>query len=782
MIKSITMMNFLSHSDTTIDFSKGINVFVGHNGAGKSSVIDGINFVLFGKHSRNVNKNLIKRGQNKAKVELQFIVKGRLYRAIRSITQGNSYSSLYDITDGELMIIEGERRQFDESMTDEIEKILGLEYDKMNIASIIEQGKIMDVLTAKPKEFKELINSIIDIDQLDDATLSLKDNMKEFLQLQKKVIGYVPEDIPSLQQDQTNKKQDNETIEQNIITNKTNRDKIKLNINENKQKIDYYTYQKEKLNTLKHRRQEYDDYIHQKKQNISDNKKQCQRDIDNIYTTCEEKKRDIINDISQLQTTLEETQKDRETRIEELKQMIQDTKQRILDYNENKKKIDDNDITIDDLNDITKKINDITDNITKNEHDIITMEERLGISDTLQIHDGKCPLCDSTVDKLVDIFEPKEIKKHVKELKDNIKKLTEIRDDQLEHRDYIQETINQNNIYKDRIKNIKDDDIAQMLSDNDSRQRELDKDMISLREKQLIIEIKEKQELMDLGGISSEDKQRIDELYKKINDLDDTLVKIDDTILDTDKFARNIYNDIIQLEKETNTFDEDSLYQLESKQDELNSQLGDIDNVIGGLNERLQNNNNIIQTIQNVLPKLKELNDYIQYIDKINNNVYSRDSPVARSLRSWALDIISRKTSEYISSLNTKISSIHIKEKERKVTITCYQNGKELDIKSLSGGEKISTALALRLGMSDILGTSGTNLMILDEPTIYLDERSKQSFVQVLNALSDISNNNDTQFVIVTHDTEIFENSSVDKIFKFDSSSGNTIINEINNN
>ena len=80
-------------------------------------------------------------------------------------------------------------------------------------------------------------------------------------------------------------------------------------------------------------------------------------------------------------------------------------------------------------------------------------------------------------------------------------------------------------------------------------------------------------------------------------------------------------------------------------------------------------------------------------------------------------------------------------------------------------------ALALRLGMASLLGSSNLNLMILDEPTTHLDAERKKSLVRVLSQLSDISNSeNRMQFLIITHDAEIFEDSTVEQIYRFESS------------
>src|SRR3712207_3119279 len=69
MIKKIMLNNFLCHKNTTINFNPGITVFVGHNGSGKSSIIDSITFALFGEHTRKSNKNLSMKGLNQTNPE-----------------------------------------------------------------------------------------------------------------------------------------------------------------------------------------------------------------------------------------------------------------------------------------------------------------------------------------------------------------------------------------------------------------------------------------------------------------------------------------------------------------------------------------------------------------------------------------------------------------------------------------------------------------------------------------------------------------------------------------
>ena len=64
-----------------------------------------------------------------------------------------------------------------------------------------------------------------------------------------------------------------------------------------------------------------------------------------------------------------------------------------------------------------------------------------------------------------------------------------------------------------------------------------------------------------------------------------------------------------------------------------------------------------------VLDELHKIRKYVIELENIQKNVYSIDGPVAKSLRSWALDIISEKASEYLEKLNTKIQRISLSQK-----------------------------------------------------------------------------------------------------------------------
>jgi len=219
---------------------------------------------------------------------------------------------------------------------------------------------------------------------------------------------------------------------------------------------------------------------------------------------------------------------------------------------------------------------------------------------------------------------------------------------------------------------------------------------------------------------------------------------------------------------------------LKNSLDDKQYELSGIDQRLGGTLEKIRNAEELIDKNGLVLNELYFVKDYVSQLNEIQENVFNRDGSVATSLRSWALNTISSKASEYLDALNTKIQRIELSEKTRDVSITCYAKNTILDLESLSGGEQVSIALALRLGMAQLLGTSNLNFIILDEPTMHLDEERRRALVKVISQLSDITNSsNSMQFIIITHDSEIFEDSSVEQIFKFESSNNGTVVTAI---
>ncbi len=682
MITSIELGDFLSHSNTKLEFENGVTVFVGDNGAGKSSIIDAITFALFGQHTRKSNKGLIKRGANQGFAKICFSIKGKQYETVRKIDSKGTLSAKFSeiINNNHIEIAAGERKQFGESMTNEVEKIIGLDFEKLKIASIVQQGELNAIINAKPKEFKELLNAIIGIDKLDVAAESMKIVNKQFREEIRSRIGFDDTDIEKLSQDLEKYQKEIEVSKPQKNQLKIIHEKLQIEVNELRKKVEIDTPKIEKMNQLELRKKELKAYakeaICEIQQEISENERKIQ-DCSGCFEPAS-----LKNNF--------------ESKIQRVEQAIED---------------------------IITKIQEMT-------IQTASLNEKQLLASKLQLKDNKCPVCDSTVEKLNPIFQEEHLKQEMSILQEMIVSGEKERDVYHQKKKEFTEKLQNSRdaeatLRAYSINNI--DELKKIQNDTEIKKKSIEKNLVS------------NENLLEISQI--------------------------------DTHAKKIFENILKLEKETSRFNEQEFTSLKKLVNEKQMNISQMDQQIGAISEKISKSEEQIKVNQNAISKLKVVKEYVTSLDEIQMNVFSRDGPVATSLRSWALNTISAKSSEYLTELNTKIQRISLSEKTRDVSITCYSKSEVLDLESLSGGEKVSVALALRLGMASLLGASNLNLMILDEPTTHLDAERKKSLVGVLSQLSNISNSESPmQFLIITHDEEIFEDSTVEKIYKFESS------------
>ena len=681
MITSIELGDFLAHSNTKLEFGNGVTVFVGNNGAGKSSIIDAITFALFGQHTRKSNKGLIKRGATQGFSKVVFSVNGKQYEAVRKIDSKGTLSAKFSDTtnDEQIEIAAGERKQFGESMTHEVEKIIGLDFEKLKIASIVQQGELNAIINAKPKEFKELLNAIIGIDKLDVASESMKTVNKEFREKIKAEVGYDDTHIEILLRDLENTQNEIQIAIPEKQQLELKQKEIQIKLDELREKVETETPKIDKINQLELRKKELVEYA-----------KKAIDDIQYEISQNERKIRDCEGCFEHI-----EIKKDLESKIEKVEQAIDDT---------------------------IKKIQQASGQIA-------SLKEKQSLASKLQLKDNKCPVCDSEVEKLNPLFQEEHLKQEIIQLQEEVSSKEK-----------------ENEMYKQKKK-----DFSEKLQDSRNAEATLRAHSITSKE-----------ELIKIQKDTKIKKQNIQNIPKDKENLSE--------ISQIDAHAKTIFENITKLESETKGFDEYEFSKLKESINEKQRNLSQIDQQIGAISEKISKGEEQIKVIQSAVSELKIVKEYVENLNEIQTNIFSRDGPVATSLRSWALNTISAKASEHLTLLNTKIQRIALSEKTRDISITCYSKSEVLDLESLSGGEKVSVALALRLGMASLLGASNLNLMILDEPTTHLDAERKKSLVGVLSQLSNISNSEtQMQFLIITHDTEIFEDSSVEQIYKFES-------------
>jgi exonuclease SbcC len=677
MIKSIELVDFLSHSDTKLEFKDGVTIFVGNNGAGKSSIIDAITYALFGEHKRKDVKSLIRRGANQGYAKIEFSIRDKQYEAFRKIKNKNSNNleiKFFETTNNNrIEIASGERRQYNESTKEEIEKTIGMDFKKLKIASIVQQGELNAIIEIGATARQELLNNIIGINKLDIASKYMVENIKKFQKKIKTDLGYDDDDIENLTRNFENYQQDIKETEPKKNQLELKQKQIQEKLKKLQNELEIETPKIDKINQLKLRKNELLKYVKEKErviqQQISENERKI-RDCEGCF--------EIIKENTGF-----------EVKIQKVEEAVEETLKKIQEMSNQK----------------------------------ASLKEKQVLASKLQLKDNKCPVCDSSVEKLAPFFQEEHIKDEIIKLEQDIKLKEKERDMYTQKRKEFEEKV-------------------QKIRDAESTLR-----AHSINNKEELIEIQKETQIQKeiVSSINNNDLKQISEI---------------------DNHAKLIFENILKLELETEGFEEEEFLNLKKIIVEKQSELSQINQEMGRMLEKIDLAKKEVDKIKKIILELKKVRKYILKLKKIEENIFNKKGPVATSLRSWALNSISLKASEYLSSLNTKIQRVTLSEKD----ITCYSNTETLDLKSLSGGESVSIALALRLGMASLLGSSNLNLMILDEPTTHLDAERKKLLVGILSQLSKSSNSQSPmQFLIITHDEEIFEDSNVGQIYKFES-------------
>ena len=687
MIKDLELHDFISHKETRLKFGRGITVFVGHNGAGKSSVIDAVTFALFAKHTRSHNKNLVRRGSGagQAVVKLCFTLNSKEFQATRSLTAAGtaSFSQLELVSEqGKAVNIKlagGERKQYGESMSAEVAKVLGLDYDKLRVAAVVQQGELVKIVESQPKEFKILLNGLIGTDRLDAAYETMKGVIDGFRsRLRDETGGYTDLDLPRVRSQMA----DNE---------KKMLDALRLagEYAEEKARLDSKMADLDKIIAAMEPLREKDGELKLKEKrlvrHVADRRDQAAGEI-----------RRLERVVSETYGALELVKGKEEAcmRLEMVKAELDDVQRRL----------------------------------EADEKAAGKLQGLLECAGKIQLVGGKCPVCNSPVQKVNEMFDSAHIKS----------------------------------------------ESARLAAEKSRLQMErvtLKKDELKLVEEGKRVAAAEA--LLASNGVKSQaDVGRLDaelEPKKRVMDrLPAEIVKVDDPLmLAIDETAKLYAEEIVGMRQQLKSFSEPRYKEAKDERWKALQRLQESAVKLGSYQKAAEDLKASIDSDGKAAVKLKQAEQVVCTLEQIRSKVYNRDGPVGTSLRSFALSVISKKASDYTSLFNIGISRIELAEKAREIAITCYGKNGEISLDSLSGGEKVAVALALRLGIAHMMGSGKLDFVILDEPTTHLDEERRKALVKIISEAFREGAGPLSQMLIITHDSDIFEDSEVDAVFRF---------------
>jgi len=649
IIKKVQLENYRSHSNTTVEFTKGVNLILGKNGRGKTSILEAISTVMFNTKDRSgkeTGKSYIKFGEKSSKVDIDFTANdGREYNLKTEFFKTKpKKQTLKDMTGYE----------YDGDIQEKLEELCGIKkgfeetYENIVIAKQNEFINIFkDSGTTREKTFNKIFNTQIYKEMYDSFLKEAVDKYKSEKENLDSKINSLKENMEDKEQI-TNFLKEEKELEKNLQDNFKNINIISKNL-ENEIK-DYETTEIELNNLIK---------------NIKDEENKIKKYLnilkENIIEAKQAKKSKII---------VKETEKsyleylDIENRLKDLRENLDnllDEQKLNIQYQNNIEKLElsNKNLKVD--------ISSLEENISKNSEKKENLESEIS---NLKIKEENLDL---KLKKYIDLLDELEKLENFKDkkLEDKLKKTTEIDilKKELVSKNDLFKTINieelekklshfqelekelklleeQKIIFETEIKTLKKsskelsskvcpflNEKCQNLEDKEAEDYFSSKISIKTEDlENLKKDIEEKTQILVEKAVFEDKKKQYFELEKSIKDLELSLKNEEVNLKEIELDIKNLDMDIQKL-IENQEFQNSQM--LREKKKELEVELRNLN-----LNEKRENLKNLLENLElekekilknqnSIENNLKEIDEYSKKIkEDTNKNIEGKKSEI----------------------------------------------------------------------------------------------------------------------------------------------------------
>lgn len=280
IFSKLRWQNFLSTGNTftEIDLKRSnTTLIVGENGAGKSTILDALSYVLYGKPFRKINKpQLVNTINNKnLRVEVEFDSSDKKYKIIRGMKP-----NVFEIyQDNKIINQNAEMKDYQEMLE---KHILKLNHKSFSQIVILGSASFTPFMQLSASHRREVIEDLLDIQIFSTMNNILKSKMQQ-----------LKEDLTTADMNVMLTEQKIDLQKKNIQNLRTNNDELILSYKE-KIEVEEATHQKYTLDQT-----QICDSINELTDSISDREK-VQAKLKKIYTLekqLEEKKNKIQQDV-----------------------------------------------------------------------------------------------------------------------------------------------------------------------------------------------------------------------------------------------------------------------------------------------------------------------------------------------------------------------------------------------------------------------------------------------------------------------------------------------------
>lgn len=780
IIEELELENFVSHKKTKVKFDLGVTLIVGPNGAGKTSILDGISFALFKLHSRGKDENIVNKRARHAKVSLKFSVPGRgRYIAewdIERKKEGcNVKGVVYEVTDGGRKPIT--REAGSKTLLPEIARIVGIEKETFESSIYVRQGEIEKLVTEKPAERKKLISKLLGIEDFEQAWRVMEEIVREYREklaklrgmleekervsreleeVREKVarvrkrIGEVREIVRKLKEEKEKaeeKLRKIEDVKRRFDGLRIRLAEAKADLKDKESKVDSIKEKLEKLETLKSKIERskagYERYSELEKEieRIEEEKRDYEGARDAVKI-CEKE----LENRRKKEKRLEDSVKDlmarcagifgAELSMEEIPVASKREKERV-------------EREIKALNERHSELVALAGELDGRMKDV---EEKIR---KLKEAEARCPLCGRELtkehkEKL--LSELTELVTRLEEEKKVVEREIEKAKRELEEKYEKRRSLEGVDVEAQSLRSSLDE-VRRERGEIEAKLEEAKVKLEKLIELERMIEEKEAEaeKFKEDYDVYMEAKSQL----KLIGDEEELMEAYRVAVSDVEKARIEVSN--IEKEIDALGYSEEEYNRVKGEVDEVGAKLEEkkmelakLEGEERQLSDRVEKLEERIRELREKEAEAKKLEAFVNLLEKVRG-AYGKDG-IQKLIRSRAKPLIEKYTKEYLNRFNLEYSDVKLDD-DYEITVIGPSGSQSVD--AVSGGERVALAIALRMAIAKVIAEGKVSTMIMDEPTVFLDEERRRELIEILKKAFKEEAKIIPQLIIVSHDREL---------------------------
>ncbi|MEK6909744.1 MAG: AAA family ATPase [Candidatus Aenigmatarchaeota archaeon] len=763
MITKVTLKNWRSHLNSSLDFSNGTNALIGIMGSGKSSVLGAICFGLFGTNpelqSRKLkldelimNKPSLK---DMAEVEVFFRIDGTDYSVKRIVEKkkGTTYSELR--ANGKLVEAPSTQR-----VNELVEKTLKVDYELFSKAIYSEQNALDYFLTIPKGQRMRKIDELLMIDKFEKArsnTISLTNKISEKKTVMETLLGKV--NPLELQQTITNIK----SSLQNIVTEKVQLEKNLKQVSsnrvtlENELKVLYKT--KENFELLKRDEISLSSAVNE----ISSTIKKLEESLKDMdKETIERNIKDFSDILEKLGETLHEKQEDyqkiadqyskaeaeaglyKKETIARLKNELEEKLQLQRDAEKLKKQIgSETDKALEKKRELVEKY------VGKIESLRIKIEDLSDVINQLSSIKAKCPICESKITEEKKIILIKQKKVQIRNLYEEMEHSAKQK--QMSEQDLrdLEVSINKLNRILDEIEDL--EDLKNNLENAQHIYFVLEESSVKLESE--LKSMKGELEKMNKTLTEARDeKQKSQLLHLQMRDYEIKKSRIDELLRQREEITRHLQN----LEKVI--FGRD-LSAIETELRNLVGQERESSAKIVALNQLLSERETRLKEFESTLSQATKEREDVKKLENLTIQLKIFEKGLGETqiqLRQEFITLVNYSMNQLWQTLYPyqDFTGIRLNIDEGDYVLQLQSRNEWVNVEGIaSGGERSIAALTLRIAFSLVLAPQ-LRILVLDEPTANIDENGISKLSETLRERTGEFLD---QIFLITHESRLEE-------------------------